>query len=102
MTSFNEINARKVNNEWNVFEGILNNSLFLIILVGTGERLLYFSKSTFLIYGADNTTDKITHRLPYPPHLLLIILLLPSPARSCFEQSLSKSSLSRPLASGWT
>jgi hypothetical protein len=31
MTLFNELNARKINNERNVFEGILNNYIFIVI-----------------------------------------------------------------------
>jgi hypothetical protein len=35
MTLFNEINARKVHDEHNVFEGIYRNHLFMIIWVAT-------------------------------------------------------------------
>lgn len=39
---FNQINARKIHGEWNVFKGITTNPLFLIILVGelAGQYLL--------------------------------------------------------------
>ena len=33
MTLFNEINARKIHNERNVFAGIQNNSVFLVIWI---------------------------------------------------------------------
>jgi len=36
MQIFNEINARKVNGEWNVIEGFFDNSMFSVILVITG------------------------------------------------------------------
>jgi len=35
MTLFNELNARKVHGERNVFRGILNNYIFIAIWVGT-------------------------------------------------------------------
>lgn len=35
MQLFNEINARKIHGEWNVFAGILKNYIFMGIMVGT-------------------------------------------------------------------
>eukprot|EP00287_Rhodomonas_sp_CCMP768_P006251 CAMPEP_0196727442 /NCGR_PEP_ID=MMETSP1091-20130531/8414_1 /TAXON_ID=302021 /ORGANISM="Rhodomonas sp., Strain CCMP768" /LENGTH=99 /DNA_ID=CAMNT_0042070031 /DNA_START=11 /DNA_END=310 /DNA_ORIENTATION=+ len=35
MQIFNEINSRKIHNETNVFSGIFDNSLFLVIVIGT-------------------------------------------------------------------
>jgi len=35
MQIFNEINARKIHNEVNVFEGVLKNKIFLVIVIGT-------------------------------------------------------------------
>ena len=35
MTLFNEINARKLHNERNVFEGLFSNPLFLFIWIGS-------------------------------------------------------------------
>jgi Ca2+ transporting ATPase len=32
---FNEINARKIHNEWNMFQGILYNDMFLAVVIGT-------------------------------------------------------------------
>ena len=32
---FNEINSRKVHDEVNVFKGLMNNKLFIAIIVGT-------------------------------------------------------------------
>jgi Ca2+ transporting ATPase len=34
MTLFNELNARKIHNERNIFEGLQNNKIFLIIWIG--------------------------------------------------------------------
>lgn len=35
MQLFNEINARKIHGERNVFEGIFNNAIFCSIVLGT-------------------------------------------------------------------
>jgi len=35
MTLFNEVNCRKLNGEWNVFEGVMENKLFVAILGST-------------------------------------------------------------------
>jgi hypothetical protein len=35
MQCFNEINSRKIHNEFNVFEGIHKNMLFIVIVLGT-------------------------------------------------------------------
>lgn len=35
MQLFNEINARKIHGERNVFEGIFNNAIFCTIVLGT-------------------------------------------------------------------
>ena len=35
MQIFNEINARKVHGERNVFKGIMNNRFFVVIIMGT-------------------------------------------------------------------
>ena len=35
MQLFNEFNSRKLYGEWNVFEGLANNAIFLIIVIGT-------------------------------------------------------------------
>jgi len=35
MQVFNEINARKIHNEVNVFEGIMKNTFFIVIVIGT-------------------------------------------------------------------
>jgi hypothetical protein len=35
MQLFNEINSRKIHDEANVFDGVLSNALFLVIIVGT-------------------------------------------------------------------
>jgi Ca2+ transporting ATPase len=32
---FNEINSRKIHNELNVLDGILKNSYFIVIVIGT-------------------------------------------------------------------
>lgn len=34
MTLFNELNARKIHNERNIFDGIQNNIVFLVIWLG--------------------------------------------------------------------
>ena len=35
MQIFNEVNSRKIHNELNVFDGVLKNKIFLIIVIGT-------------------------------------------------------------------
>jgi len=41
MTLFNEINARKIHGQRNVFTGLLSNQVFLVIWIGTfGSQVL--------------------------------------------------------------
>jgi len=59
MQVFNELNARKLYGEWNVFEGIFNNWIFVTIVVGTlGIQALIVQFSGRAIYCAPLTGEQ--------------------------------------------
>lgn len=51
MQLFNEINARKIHGERNVFEGIFNNPVFCSIVFGTFVVQVGFKTSVSLLLG---------------------------------------------------
>mmetsp|Transcript_24049 Transcript_24049/g.60409 ORF Transcript_24049/g.60409 Transcript_24049/m.60409 type:complete len:1134 (+) Transcript_24049:108-3509(+) len=58
MQLFNEFNSRKIHDEFNVFSGVLNNSLFLIIIVATfvGQVALIELPGINTAFGCTNLT----------------------------------------------
>jgi len=58
MQVFNEVNARKIHNELNVFDGVFKNAFFLVIVVGTlvVQIALIETKGLNTAFGCTNLT----------------------------------------------
>jgi len=58
MQIFNEVNSRKIHNEWNVFSGIHKNFLFLFIVIGTlvAQVALIEMKGLNIAFGCTSLT----------------------------------------------
>ena len=63
MTLFNEINARKIHGQRNVFIGLFTNPIYYVIWIATfiGQVLLLFSYRYLLYYEHGETCHKQTH-----------------------------------------
>ena len=62
MTLFNEINARKIHGQRNVFIGLFTNPIYYVIWIATfiGQVLLLFSYRYLLYYEHRETCQKQT------------------------------------------
>lgn len=64
---FNEINARRIRDEWNIFEGILKNWLFLAIWIGT-----MFAQVIMVTFGGFAFSCNLNYGLTFEQWLICI------------------------------